>query len=475
MKKRLRFIALFFSVFLILFSFPAGVYAGQEPLEQTAFSPEDQILTETAESSEISESSSPVSVPESSEAISESVISEEESSLSSEPAAPDREESFDRYPYYSKQESSEIQASSELPISPNDAWDEEDDVTLSLACDWLTNFGQGELYYLCMGAAGVPAPAKTVTKYIADVSLTASFEDILSLEYTVLNTTFCGYSAENVLGKNLISEIGRYEYYDIENLQTVAYALLALDSNRYMKDGSEANNRTTLIEQLLKYQNTDGGFSAELGGSSSPVQTALALTALSPYAEEKKFFQAVQNGLEYLQLQQRPDGTFLENREVSSVAVSKTITALISLGIPLTDPEFMKEGETLDQVLMRYVKVDGGFSGVIGQQSDIVATENAILAMIALKNQRNPYLLTTQLEPAGSSPESGLDGNDKFHSGGLLSKRNLFFLLAVIGVLLLILLLVRLFWRPEEDVQNDEGEDEWIEVDPEPPPEEKKS
>jgi prenyltransferase beta subunit len=466
MKKQIR-ICSFFLVFLLLISaIPTTMAESQNALTESV----SVVNIEQTESKEElpdeesqEELSSEPEEPESSMVVSEeeSRTEQPESSQSDTTHEHVPSDSYER-PFVKPSVSSE-ESSSESPVSANETWTEEKEVTLSLACDWLTSFGQGELYYLCMGAAGIPAPARVVTKYIADVSLTSSFEDVLSLEYTILNATFCGYSAENVLGKNLIDEMGRYEYYDIENANVVSYALLALDSNRYMENGEYANNRATLIDQLLLYQNADGGFGEEVESGSSSVQTALALTALAPYAQEDTIAPVIQKGLQYLQRQQQSDGTFLENGAVSSVAVSKTIIALISLGIPLTDSGFMKEGETLDQVLMRYVKVDGGFSTALGQSSDNIATENAILAMIALKNQRSPYLLTTRLQSTVDSAESAVDQNG---TGGLSSwfpTPGLYILLGVLGIVLLVFLLIRLFWRPQA-VLGDES-DEWIHLD----------
>ena len=103
---------------------------------------------------------------------------------------------------------------------------------------------------------------------------------------------------------------------------------------------------------------------------------------------------------------QQEDGTYLDGNKTSSTAVSKVLTALIALDIPLDDERFVKSGETIDEVLLGFTRVDGGFGEARLDDSDVVATENAILALSALKNEKNPYQLMFYLENAGNSFEN---------------------------------------------------------------------
>lgn len=291
----------------------------------------------------------------------------------------------------------------------NEYWSEEMESSLALACNWLTISKQGELFYLCMGTAGEPAPAQLVTKYISDISLREDYETILEVEYAALNATFCGYSAENVLGKNLIRQIAEYPDFEDENLYAVAYALLALDSNRYALEDTTLNSREGLLTLLCSYQNTDGGFSARPGQRSSPTQTALALMALADYRDSNtQCHTAIQDGLEYLSQVQREDGTFSEGGQTSATATAKVITALITLNVPLEDERFVKSGKMLPQTLMEYVSADGGFRENADGNSDVTATENAILALSALKQEKNPYALMFRLESQAAESEGSV-------------------------------------------------------------------
>jgi hypothetical protein len=58
--------------------------------------------------------------------------------------------------------------------------------------------------------------------------------------------------------------------------------------------------------------------------------------------------------------------------------------ALCELGISLEDPRFVKNGNTLVDALMRFRKEDGSFSHLLNESSDLLATEQALCALIAL-------------------------------------------------------------------------------------------
>ena len=344
--------------------------------------------------------------------------------------------------------------------NPNEYWTEELDATLALACDWLSISKQGKLSYLCLGTAGEPAPAQLVTKYISDVSLTEEYENILDLEYAILNTTFCGYNAENILGNNLIKPIKRYAYYEKESLYTIAYALLALDCNQYSLEKDSHNSRDSLTQLLLARQNADGGFSAYPEQNSTPTQTALALVALADYRQDQPTCQlAVQNGISYLASMQQEDGTYLDGNKTSSTAVSKVLTALIVLDIPLDDERFVKSGETIDEVLLGFTRVDGGFGEARLDDSDVVATENAILALSALKNEKNPYQLMFYLENAGNSFENVTSSAD---TGVTIQQPVMIGILAGAVVIILLALVVtkKMINRHEEAGETQDGDTE---------------
>lgn len=289
--------------------------------------------------------------------------------------------------------------SSAPPPEPNNSqWSENLAVTLSLACDWVRNSEKGSLYFLCMGSAGKPAVSRTVNQYITDVSLKTEYEEAADLAYDILNVTFCGYSAENVLGKNLLDQLSIYPDFEQKDIYTIAYSLLAIDSNQYEISQIMKNNRENLKSSLLTYQGESGGFFSRYSSDGENVsQTALAVSALAPYREEPEISAAIERALNFLIEQQVPEGGYYENGDISSVAISRTIIALNCLEIPMSDPRFVRNQKTLLSILLDYVNLDSGFAEHIGEDSDVYATERAILALTSVKKQGSPYQLENLL------------------------------------------------------------------------------
>lgn len=312
--------------------------------------------------------------------------------------------------------------SSRKEIKNNEYWSEELEVSLSLSCDWLTNSKAGAIYFLCMGTAGKPAVAKSVNSYIVEVFSKETYETVLNLEYDILNLTFCGYNAANFREKNLVEKLGNYTAFADNDLYSKAYALLAIDSNEYALPTDSLNNRQGLISLLMTHANADGGFEEKEGGQSSVVQTALALTALSNYRTDPVVQEVIDSGLAFISENQQDNGTFLENGTESSIALSKTIVALSSLDIPFKDSRFHpRNAQTLPQILKKYVNVDGGFSSEPMGESDIVATENAILALTSVKKMHNPYVLINELQDSTfDSSSSVADGIQAGHTRTLI-------------------------------------------------------
>lgn len=348
------------------------------------------------ESSEIESSSTVSSQPESS-TESKAPLPE-----SSEPASASQNESEvlppvnSHEPSQSREESSK-EESQVLPERNNELWNDEMAVTLTMACDWVRNSEAGDLYFLCMGSAGKPALSKLVNQYITEVYLKKDYPNILNLSYDILNVTFCGYNAENIYGKSIIQKITEYMDYDKEDLYVNAYALLAVDSNQYPISSISKNSRKNMIMRILNFQNSDGGFGDRTDSGSSVIQTALAITALSPYRNEEEIAPALKSALQYLQNHQSRNGSFYENGQPSTSAIAKVIVALNCLEISIDDPRFLKNGENLAQVLLRYVSLDGGFQEGEQEGSDVIATENAILALTSIKKQSSPYRLSNAL------------------------------------------------------------------------------
>ena len=90
-------------------------------------------------------------------------------------------------------------------------------------------------------------------------------------------------------------------------------------------------------------------------------------------------------GLAILSDRQNENGgyQFNENEQASCESVAQVMVALAELGFKLDDDRFVKNGKTLLDGLMQFQQADGGFSHLVGGESDLLATEQAFYALVA--------------------------------------------------------------------------------------------
>ena len=112
--------------------------------------------------------------------------------------------------------------------------------------------------------------------------------------------------------------------------------------------------------------------------------TAMALQALAKYRDRQDVEDAVQRGLAALSALQEPNGAYLSWDEENSESVCQVIVALTELGISLDDERFVKNGQTLPQVLERFACEDGSYRHSLNGNSDEMATEQAFYALAAI-------------------------------------------------------------------------------------------
>ena len=79
-----------------------------------------------------------------------------------------------------------------------------------------------------------------------------------------------------------------------------------------------------------------------------------------------------------------PNGAYLSWDEENSESVCQVIVALTELGISLDNERFVKNGQTLPQVLERFACEDGSYRHSLNGNSDEMATEQAFYALAAI-------------------------------------------------------------------------------------------
>lgn len=251
--------------------------------------------------------------------------------------------------------------------------------------DWLV-FG--------LARSGLKAPQKYFDTYFKNVEdYIVSVDGVLSrkknTEYSrvILALTAIGKNPADAAGFNLLLPLGDFDETVRQGVNGVIFALLALDSGGYeIPEAPEAETQATrelYVGELLRREIPDGGW-ALTGGTPDADMTAMALQALAKYRDRQDVEDAVQRGLAALSALQEPNGAYLSWDEENSESVCQVIVALTELGISLDDERFVKNGQTLPQVLERFACEDGSYRHSLNGNSDEMATEQAFYALAAI-------------------------------------------------------------------------------------------
>ena len=251
--------------------------------------------------------------------------------------------------------------------------------------DWLV-FG--------LARSGLKAPQKYFDTYYKNVEdYIVSVDGVLSrkknTEYSrvILALTAIGKNPADAAGFNLLLPLGDFDETVRQGVNGVIFALLALDSGGYeIPEAPEAETQATrelYVGELLRREIPDGGW-ALTGGTPDADMTAMALQALAKYRDRQDVEDAVQRGLAALSALQEPNGAYLSWDEENSESVCQVIVALTELGISLDNERFVKNGQTLPQVLERFACEDGSYRHSLNGNSDEMATEQAFYALAAI-------------------------------------------------------------------------------------------
>ena len=206
----------------------------------------------------------------------------------------------------------------------------------------------------------------------------------------ILAVTAIGKDATDVGGFNLLEPLADFEQTVFQGINGPIFALLALDSGDYdipecQTDGTQAT-RDLYVDYIVNAQLPEGGWSLT-GGEAEADLTAMALQALAGYQERQDVAAAIEKGLTVLSQSQNEQGGFTAFQAESSESIAQTMVALTKLGISLEDPRFVKNGNTLLDALLQFRQADGGFSHVMEENSDLLATEQAFYALVAADRQ----------------------------------------------------------------------------------------
>ena len=231
----------------------------------------------------------------------------------------------------------------------------------------------------------------------------------------VLALTAIGADPSCVGGFDLLAPLGDFDKTVWQGVNGAIWALIALDSGGYdvpaISEGQATRQR--YVDFILGRQLPDGGWSMTGAGDADPDLTAMALQALAEYRQQPKVRDAADRAVERLSMMQNSDGGYAAQGVANAESSAQVIQALCTLGIPLDDPRFVKNGNTLLVDLLRYQQADGSFRHTAdGSGSSLMATEQALCALDAvLRAERGAaglYQMTDSELPTGK-PEKEQD------------------------------------------------------------------
>lgn len=204
----------------------------------------------------------------------------------------------------------------------------------------------------------------------------------------ILAVTAIGRDPSDVGGFNMLQPLADFEQTVFQGVNGPIFALLALDSGSYeipenIADSTQAT-RELYVDYIVNAQLPEGGWSL-MGGEAEIDVTAMALQALAKYQERKDVAEAIEKAIAILSERQNENGGYQYNatEQASCESVAQVIVALAELGISLDDSRFVKNGKTLLDGILQFQQADGGFSHLVDNDTDLLATEQAFYALVA--------------------------------------------------------------------------------------------
>ncbi len=250
---------------------------------------------------------------------------------------------------------------------------------------------------------------KNVEEYVRNKKGILHSSKYTEYSRVVLALTAIGRNPRNVAGYDLLMPLGDYNKTVQQGINGAVWALIALDSGEYVvPENTSAQIQATremYIEHILTRQNQDGGWA--LGDAASDVDiTAMCLRALAKYHDHQDVRTACNRGIAFLSKVQDENGGFSSWNVQNSESIMQTVMALCALDISLDDPRFVKSGNTLTTALQRYMSENGAFLHMPQGGENIMATEQGLLCLNAMRTAEEKELVRGLIIPLVSDPLS---------------------------------------------------------------------
>lgn len=247
----------------------------------------------------------------------------------------------------------------------------------------------GEWAVIGLARSGYGAPEEYYREYYRKITDLVSEDGFItrrrSSDYSrlILAMTAIGADAQNIAEINLMDGISDYDKTVSQGINGPVWALIAADCGEY--SFTEPSVCDEYIEYIIENRNSDGGWALVKGDTSDTDISAMAITALSAYAEDSpSVSEAVSDGLKFLSDTQNEDGTYSSCGVKNAESTAQVIVALTESGIPLSDEAFIKNGNDLISALMMFSDEGGGFKHTMSDTAvNAMATEQTLYALAA--------------------------------------------------------------------------------------------
>lgn len=242
--------------------------------------------------------------------------------------------------------------------------------------------------------------AESVKEYLDSIG-TAKISNTRSTAVSGVALALSGMGEDvyNFYGYDLLEPLTDIDYVTNQGINGAIYALMALDINPHYPyipqyllkapDGYYPTERARLIDEILKAQGEDGGWTFDVGNKSDADMTGMALQALAPHKDDEKVKAAVEKALVFLSESQKDNGGYVSYGAEDSESCSQVMAGLTMLGIDVfTDSRFIKNGNTVFDALMRYYREDGTFAHAANGDGNAISTSQAYYAVSVLYEDR---------------------------------------------------------------------------------------
>ncbi|MBL4935267.1 DUF4430 domain-containing protein [Clostridium sp. YIM B02515] len=263
---------------------------------------------------------------------------------------------------------------------------------LTNTSNYIKNKSAGDAWsIISMAKLGLKPDLTFINQSAADIKKNNGVADYTNtdLEKLIMVLTAAGYSPYSFMGYNLVSELYNR---DIDSF-LINDAIYGLMTYNYANiTGNYTISKDKLIDLILKDKlaykkdNTDITGWALSGNAINPDITGLAINALSPYYKDNASVKtAVDASVASLSKLQTESGYLADSYGYSSESLDVVILGLTSIGVNPEGDKFKKSKGDLVSAMLSFKGTDGQFKHSIDGKNDFIATEEALRALISLK------------------------------------------------------------------------------------------